>query len=204
MKKEQPLFWDVIGKRRSIRQFKPRPVPRELIEKLLQAAILAPNAHNRQSWRFVVLTSSDDILRLAEGMGVDYRAALLADGMPEEEVEARAERRKERICGAPAVVLLCLDSDDLSRHDDANRDTGEFTMGIQSVALAGGHMLLAAHAEGLGGVWMCAPLFAPQRVREACDLPESWIPQGMILLGYPAEEPESKGRKSLGEVVKYL
>ncbi|TES90202.1 MAG: hypothetical protein E3J88_04535, partial [Anaerolineales bacterium] len=83
MKKEQPLFWDVIGKRRSIRQFEPRPVARELIEKLLQAAILAPNAHNRQSWRFVVLTSSDDILRLAEGMGVDYHAALLDDGMPE-------------------------------------------------------------------------------------------------------------------------
>jgi F420 biosynthesis protein FbiB-like protein len=204
MKKEQPLFWDVIRKRRSIRQFEPRPISRELIDMLLQAAILAPNAHNRQSWRFVVLTSSDDILRLAEGMGVDYRDALLADGISEEEVIARAERRKERICGAPAVVLLCLDSDDLSRHDDANRDNGEYIMGVQSVALAGGHMLLAAHAEGLGGVWMCAPLFAPLRVREACDLPESWNPQGMILLGYPAEEPESKGRKLLGEVVKYL
>lgn len=204
MKKKQPLFWDVIRKRRSIRQFEPRPVPRELIEKLLQAAILAPNAHNRQSWRFVVLTSSDDILRLAEGMGVDYRAALLADGMPEEEVEARAERRKERICGAPVVVLLCMDSDDLSKHDDANRDDGEYIMGIQSVALAGGHMLLAAHAEGLGGVWMCAPLFAPQRVREACDLPESWIPQGLILLGYPAEEPETKARRPLEEVVRFM
>ena len=204
MKKEQPLFWDVIHKRRSIRQFEPRPVPRELIEKLLQAAILAPNAHNRQSWRFVVLTSSDDILRLAEGMGVDYRAALLADGMPEEEVESRAERRKERICGAPAVVLLCLDSDDMNKHADANRDDGEYIMGVQSVALAGGHTLLAAYAEGLGGVWMCAPLFAPQRVREACDLPETWTPQGMILLGYPAEEPEPKERKPLEEVVRFM
>jgi coenzyme F420-0:L-glutamate ligase/coenzyme F420-1:gamma-L-glutamate ligase len=198
------LLWDVIRKRRSIRQFEPRPVSRELIEKLLQAAILAPNAHNRQSWRFVVLTSSDDIIRLAEGMGVDYRAALLADGIPEEDVIVRAQRRKERICGAPVVVLMCMDSDDLNKHVDINRDDSEYIMAVQSVALAGGQMLLAAHAEGLGGVWMCAPLFAPQRVREACDLPESWIPQGMVLLGYPAEEPESKGRKLLGEVVIYL
>jgi nitroreductase len=137
-------------------------------------------------------------------MGVDYRAALKAGGMTAEEVEARAENRKARICGAQVVILLLMDVDDLDKHRDANRDIGEFTMGIQSTALAGGYLLLAAHAEGLGGGWMCAPLFAPERVREACELPTTWIPQGMVLLGYPAEEPKKKERKPLEEVVRFV
>lgn len=204
MRKNQHLFWDVLRTRRSIRNFEPRPVSKGTVEHILQGAILAPNAHNRQSWRFVVLSKAEDILRLAEGMGVDYRAALLAGGIPEEEVEARAGRRRERICGAPVVVVLCIETTDLDTYTDANRDDGEYVMGVQSAAMAGGHMLLAAHAEGLGGVWICAPLFAPQSVRQACDLPESWIPQGMILLGNPAEDPEQKERKPLEEVVRYM
>ena len=68
-----------------------------------------------------------------------------------------------------------------------SRQQSEHWMGIQSVALAGGHLLLAAWAEGLGGVWMCAPLFAQAAASQALDLPGSWQPQALILLGYPAK-----------------
>ena len=64
-------------------------------------------------------------------------------------------------------------------------------MAVQSVALACQNLLLAAHAHGLGGCWMCAPLFAPDIVRSALALPESWQPQALITLGYPAEARES-------------
>jgi nitroreductase len=53
-------------------------------------------------------------------------------------------------------------------------------------------------------VWICAPLFAPERVREALDLPPNWMPQGMISLGYPAEEPKDKAMKQLNEVVRFI
>ena len=204
MNQDQSLFWEVLQTRRSIRKFTDKSISRDTIERLLQAAVLAPNAHNRQTWRFVVLSKAEDILRLAKGMGVDYRKALKAGGMTEEEVDARAEGRKARICNAPVVIVVCLNLADLDRYADSNRDNGEYIMGVQSAALGGGHLLLAAHAEGLGGGWMCAPLFAPERVREACELPSSWIPQGMVLLGYPAEEPEQKGRKPLEEVVRFV
>ena len=204
MNQNQPLFWEVIRTRRSIRNFTDKPVSKETIERLLQAAVLAPNAHNRQSWRFVVLSKAEDILRLAEVMWVDYRAGLKSGGMTEEEVQARASARKARICIAPVVIVMFVDTADLEKFSDANRDNGEYMMAVQSAALAGGHLLLAAHAEGLGSVWMCAPLFAPERIREACELPSNWIPQGMILLGCPAEEPEKKGRKPIEEVVRFI
>lgn len=204
MNQDQPMFWEIIRTRRSIRKFTDKPISRETIERLLQAATLAPNAHNRQSWRFVVLSKLEDILKLAEGMGVDYRAALKSSGLTDEEVQAKADTRKACICGAPVVIVVCVDTSDLDMYADPNRDNGEYIMGVQSAGLGGGYLLLAAHAEGLGGVWMCAPLFAPERVREACDLPQTWIPQGMVLIGYKAEEPEKKGRKPLREVVRFV
>jgi coenzyme F420-0:L-glutamate ligase/coenzyme F420-1:gamma-L-glutamate ligase len=201
---KESTFWDVVKTRRSIRVYEDRVVPTELIEKLLKTAVLAPNAHNAQLWRFVVITQAEDKLRFAEKMGIDYREALLAEGRSVEEVENRAEARKKRISGAPAIILLCLDTKDVRNFSDANRSDGDYLMGVQSVALAGGHLLLAAHAEGLGAVWMCAPLFTPQPVREALDLPPNWIPQGMITLGYPAEKPKEKEVKPFEEVVKFI
>ena len=74
---------------------------------------------------------------------------------------------------------------------------------MKSVALAGLQLLLAAHAEGLGGTWICWPLFAPEETRQSLDLPSVWEPQGMIFLGYPAEEPEIPGRNTLESSVLY-
>jgi nitroreductase len=53
--------------------------------------------------------------------------------------------------------------------------------------MAGQNLLLATHDAGLGGCWMCAPLFCPDVVRGALDLPADWQPQALITLGYPAE-----------------
>ena len=66
----------------------------------------------------------------------------------------------------------------------------EWLMAAQSTALALGNLLLAAHHEGLAACWMCAPLFAPDIVRDVLDLPADWEPQALITLGYPAETRE--------------
>jgi nitroreductase len=60
-------------------------------------------------------------------------------------------------------------------------------MGAQSVAIAVQNLFLAAHVEGLGACWMCAPLFCPDVVTTVLDLPPDWEPQALITMGYPAE-----------------
>ena len=74
-------------------------------------------------------------------------------------------------------------------------------MAVQSVALAGLQLMLAAHAEGLGGNWICWPLYAQEAARDALNLPETWEPQGMFFLGYADEEPGKKILKPLDELV---
>jgi nitroreductase len=76
-------------------------------------------------------------------------------------------------------------------------------MAIQSTANAGLALLFAAHAEKLGGVWMCSPLFAAATVRRVLHLPTAWEPQALFLIGPPAEIPRPKRRKPLKDVLVF-
>ena len=197
-------FWEVLEGRRSVRQFEDRPVEKDLIEKIITAGTWAPNAHNNQSWRFVVVTDKEDLTRMVTAMQPKYKQALLNSGMAADEVVALAEKRKLRLTSAPAVILPCVAKNDLSVYDDEERTHGDWIMAVQSAALAAGNILLAAHALGLGGVWICAPMFAPEVVQESLDLPEDWVAQGMLMIGYAAEEPDFRARKPLAEVVRWV
>jgi len=193
-----------LASRRSVRRFRPEPVPRAMVERILQTATRAPSAHNRQPWRFAVLTGVEARRRLAQALAADFARDLQADGLSAEDVAAQVGRSQTRIGEAPVVVLLCLDLNTGDVYPDLRRQQAETMLGVQSAALAGGTLLLAAHAEGLGGVWMCAPLFAPQAARQALGLPAAWQPQALILLGYPAQVPPERERKTLEEVAWFF
>lgn len=181
-------FIPFVTSRRSIRRYRPEPVPEVVVRELLAAATYAPSAHNRQPWRFAVIQSVETKERLAAAMGAKLRADLQADGVPPERIEQDAGRSYQRITNGPVLILVCLTIQDMDSYPDPRRQHHEWTMAAQSVAMAGQNLLLAAHAQGLGACWMCAPLFCPDVVRQALGLPPTWEPQGLITLGYPAEE----------------
>lgn len=191
---------ETILDRRSIRRYRPDPVPPEVMRSLLEAAVWSPSAHNRQPWRFVVIESAAVKQSLAAKMGARLRQDLQADGAPEAVIEADAARSYERISSAPALVALCLTLADMDVYPDDRRSRNEYLMAVQSVAMAGQNLLLAAHDAGLGACWLCAPLFAPEVVRAALALPDDWQPQALITLGYPAETRE-KSRRAVEEMV---
>jgi len=194
---------ELIQTRRSIRRYTDQPVPMDVMERLLTAATWAPSAHNRQPWRFVVLTAPDDKARLARAMGDRLRADRLADGDDPEAVARDADRSHTRLTEAPVVVAVCLTMRDMDHYPDVRRKQAEYTMVVQSVAMAVQNLLLAAHAEGLGACWMCAPLFCSDTVREALALPDDWEAQALITLGYPASGGKSASRKPLADVAAW-
>lgn len=193
---------EVIHARRSIRRYESRAVPRQLVERMLGAAIRAPSAHNRQPWRFVVIESDAMKERLAAAMGERLRNDLAADGLPPELIERDAGRSYRRISDAPVLILLCMTMADMDSYPDERRSRNEALMAAQSVAMAGQNLLLAAHALGLGACWLCGPLFCPATVRRTLALPDDWQPQGLVTVGYAAERKE-KTRHPLGTRVLY-
>ncbi|MCJ7584557.1 MAG: nitroreductase family protein [Anaerolineales bacterium] len=195
---------DFLRSRRSIRRFRPDPVPVAVIRRILKTATYAPSAHNNQPWRFAVLTTTETKNQLAEAMAADFRRDLEKEGLPEADIAARLERSRRRIHEAPLVVILCMDAFGTNSYPDPKRQQAEMTMAVQSTSLAGLQLLLAAHAEGLSGVWTCGPLFTPETVRAALDLPAAWQPQAMLFIGYPAESPSIPEHKPLEEVTLFL
>lgn len=181
---------DAIMQRRSIRRYRREPVAREAIQAVLEAAIWSPSAHNRQPWRFAVIESQSQKEFLAREMGARLRRDLRADGVPEAIIETDTARSYERITSAPVLVALCLSMEDMDSYPDEKRSRAEYMMAVQSVAMAGQNLLLAAHDVGLGACWMCAPLFCPDVVLSALDLPADWEPQALLTLGYSAETRE--------------
>lgn len=187
---------DAMRSRRSIRRYLERPVPRDVLDRLLEAARWAPSAHNRQPWRLVVITDPARRASLAQAMGESFRRDLEADALSPDEVNRQVARSYERISRAPAVIVLCLSMADMDRYPDARRQQAEWVMAVQSAALAAQNLLLMAHAEGLGACWMCAPLFCPEVVRAELSLPEDWEAQALLTVGYPAEQ-RTKDREPL-------
>jgi F420 biosynthesis protein FbiB-like protein len=191
----------LIRGRRSVRQFQERPVTREQIEQILEAARWAPSPHGRQPWRFVVLIKPELKQRLADQMGENWQRNLEMDEQPADVVRIRLEKSRQRILQAPALILPCLYLEDLDQYPDAQRQTDETTMAIQSIGAAIQNMLLMAYDLGLDAGWMCAPLFCPEVVCEALELDTRLIPQALIPIGYAAADPKRRERLPLQSLI---
>ncbi len=147
---------ETIYTRRSIRTFKPEPVPEALVTQLLEAAMNAPSAGNEQPWHFVVIVDR-----------------VLLDAIP------KFHPFSHMCHEAQAAILVCGD-ETLEKHQG---------YWVQDCAAATENILLAAHALGLGSVWVGVYPVAERadRFRELLHIPRHVTPFALLPLGYPAE-----------------
>jgi F420 biosynthesis protein FbiB-like protein len=197
-----PKTWvEAIAGRRSVRRYRSEPLPAAVVDRLLQAMACAPSAHNRQPWRVAVIEDIEWKRQLAAEMGQRLRADRRADGDDDAAIEQDAARSYARITEAPVVLVLCVDMADMDVYPDQRRGRAEYLMAVQSVAMAAQNLLLAAHAEGVGACWVCAPLFCQETVSSALTLPRGWEPQALITLGWPAGTGKDRPRHPLDRFV---
>lgn len=164
-------FSDLIKERYSVRAYKPDPVDDEKLEKVLEAARLAPTAANRQPFQLIVIHTQEREDELSEIYG------------------------KTWFVEPPLVICACgLPEQGWTRRD------GKSYVDVD-VAIVMDHLILAAANEGLGTCWIGA--FDPDAARRVLGLPEEVEPIAFTPLGIPADEPKSKKRKPLGDLVRY-
>lgn len=188
-----------LRNRRSIRRFKPDPIPALVVDRILDTARYAPSAHHLQPWRFALIQSEAAKKNLGAALTGKMSADMAAEGIAQAEIRARTERSLRRIDEAPLIILLCRDMTILRENKPQDQQ-----MSIQSVALAGLQLMLAAHAEGLGANWICWALYAQAETQEALGLPENWLPEAIFFIGYPDETPKEKTLKPVEEIVRYF
>ncbi len=194
-------FAALVKGRHVVRQFKPEPVPREIVEQTLEAAGWAPSPHGAQPWRFVVITRPELKEKLAEAMADEWQRNLEMDGDDSEVVEKRLRISHQRIVNSPVIVIPCLYLEDLHVYPDPVRAEAEVTMAVQSLGAAVQNILLSAYSLGLDTGWMCAPLFAPHVVRAALDLPDNLTPHALINMGYGAKDPPRRPHRPIYQLI---
>ena len=166
---------ECIKQRRSIRAFHATPVTHETIEKVIQAATLAPSAGNWQPWHFYVV---------------------IHEVMRQELVKAAADQ--EFIGEAPVVIVVCAEPG-RAEHTYGNRARELYC--LQDTAAAIENLLLAAHACELGTCWVGD--FDESAVIKALGIAAPYRPIALIPMGYPAESPNPRWRRPLREVIEY-
>lgn len=149
-----------IFTRRSVRRFTDRPISPEDLHTILRAGMSGPTCVNARQWSFVVVEDRERLLQMAE-----------ANGRPAEPLK-----------GAALGILICGDL------DRAFRPAPDYW--VIDGAIAAQNMTLAAHALGIGSVWLGTwpQMDRVDRQRALFQLPEHIIPHSVLAFGYPAEE----------------
>ncbi len=162
----------LIKSRRSIRKYLPDPVPDEMVEQMLEAGRWAPSATNRQPWSFIVVRDAEIRKQVAQ-----HAAYYLIRWAHVEE--------------APLLIVLCGD-----------RSSHVYRRFLhQDVALAGGQMMLQAHAMGLGTCWIGG--LDRKAIAGVLKVPSNIEIVGLLAVGFPAHRPRPPRRKPLADIVHY-
>ena len=181
---------DAIEMRRSIKRFTEVPVAPGDLERLLAAAVLAPNHRMTQPWRFLVL---GPVARAEYGRVVaDRKASRVA-----EEAAAEAVRRKveEEYAAVPAMVAVAVrQADDAEVREE---DSAATFMAVENLCLA-------AVELGLGTHLRTGAVLEDPRVRAALDVPAEERVVAMVQLGQPAEQPAPRPRRPAAELTRWL
>lgn len=175
-------FFDVIYGRRAVRQYKPDPVSREDISKIIDAACYAPSGKNLQQFEFIVV-SGEAKKKLGESYGV-IGEAYSKDW--EDETERKNFIEYSRTYGgAPFIVVVLTDA---SKYDGIRK------MNLESASAAMENLVLAARALGLGTCWMTGPLQDEAAIRSVLDIADNKEIVCVTPLGYPTAFPEALPR----------
>lgn len=173
----------VMEARRSIRKYENRPVEKETLMQLLKAARLAPSGHNTQPWTFIIVESPETRQKLAE-----------------------ADHNQTWLLSAPILLVCVADirariSESTELFLDENSPQEALKQIIRDSAIAIDHLLLEAEYQGLGACWTA--YFVQDDVRPILNIPEDKYVCGIISIGYAAESPKARPRKSLEDMIMY-
>lgn len=181
-----------INQRTSVRRFRPDPVPREIIARLLDCAVRAPNHKLTEPWRFAVLTGRARD-RLAE-IRAKHRLKRYSDPTtPEALAGAEKVRRESRETPVFIVVMAAVNPDEVTREED-----------YAATMMAVANFMIAAESLGLGTYLKSGGVMRDPELVALAGGPDQFRVVGLISLGYPAEQDPPRRRKPASELTRWV
>jgi nitroreductase len=183
---------EAITRRTSVRRFRPDPVPREIIQRLLDCAVRAPNHKLTEPWRFVVLTGR------ARDTFADIRAEYRQQRHAHPagpEARSAADRLREESRAIPVflVVLAAVSDDENTREED-----------YAATMMAIANIMIAAEALDLGTYLRTGGVMRDPRLGQLIHIPEGFRVVGILALGYPAQAEPPRRRTPASQLTTWL
>jgi nitroreductase len=181
-----------ISGRTSVRRFRPDPVPRETIQRLLDCAVRAPNHKLTEPWRFTVLTEGARD-RVAD-IRARHRLKRFDDpSAPEAQAAADKVGREAREAPAYIVVMSVVNPDEITREED-----------YAATMMAIANLMIAAQSLGLGTYLKTGGVMRDPALVELAGVPPNFRVIAILSLGYPAEAEEPRRRKAAAELTRWV
>jgi nitroreductase len=203
-------FRELAMTRRSVRKFRPEPVPKSEIVDIISTAISAPSAGNEQMWHFTVLTEAALKQQLAQII-IDKLAALAEQSNTCDQPKGIAPSAiffKDAPCViAVTTGLYRSKADNLleaAGYSDQEIDVLRCRPDLQSIGAVIQMVLLAAWEKGYGTCWMTGPMVGRPELEACLNVEKPRSLAALIALGKPEFVPASRGRKPIEEVITFL
>lgn len=203
MKHKAAEFYEQMKRRRTIREFSDRDIPREIIENCIRAAGTAPSGANMQPWHFVVVSDPEikkKIRAAAEEVEKDFYTRRAPDYWLEALAPLGTDENKPYLEKAPYVIVIF--SERYSVDPEGNRHNHYYL--AESVGIATGMLITALHTAGLATLTHTPHPMA--FLRDLLGRPKSNVPFMVLVAGYPAENVRVPdiGKKSLDEIADFI
>ena len=201
-------FVDLARTRRSIRKFKPDPVPDEYIGKILEAARWAMSGANGQPWEFIVIKDKKIMKKLFEAGSESERQAAALEGSRTREMRQPWYRDlpntipPSRFSDAP-VIIAVLGDPRTAQATALNRLCDRRWVIDENMANTTQMIHLATAACGLGSQWVTVDRYYEELIKPILGVPPILRIFSLVPLGYPAMEPKKPYRRELQEIVHY-
>lgn len=179
-------FYEVINKRKSIRQFEDREIPRGVLERILDAGLKAPSSNHQRRWELLTLTDKAAIMELAKLIR-PYPCHIQEPKTPQQEMFKIAYPRQRSMVEESACVILPFFKQKYPMTEDKN---GYGLMDYGATWALVENMLLAATAEGLGSVVHIPVKKEPEQIKELLHIPDGWYLPTLVILGYATPNAE--------------
>ncbi|HET9464563.1 MAG TPA: nitroreductase [Gemmatimonadales bacterium] len=181
-----------INQRTSVRRFRPDPIPREAVERLLECAVRAPNHKLTEPWRFAVLTGRARD-RYAE-IRARHRLKRYADpSAPEAQAGAEKVRRESLEIPVYVIAMAALNPDEITREED-----------YAATMMAIANFMIAAESLGLGTYLKSGGVMRDPDLIQLAGVPEKFRVVGIVSLGYPAEQDPPRRRRPAAELTHWV
>ncbi|MCL2141165.1 MAG: nitroreductase family protein [Dehalococcoidia bacterium] len=203
-------FLSLVRLRRSVRRFKPGPVPPTLLQKILESGRWAMSGANAQPWEFVVVQNPAIRDKLAQSWFEPHKEMFAIEQMRIDELKLPPLREFATAAAfkdAPVLIAVLGDrrpfqAAALGSGFLANEGAADATY-LKSLANTTHNLHLAATAAGLGSMWISITQMWAAEIKRILDIPDVMEVHTMVALGYPAYSPQKAIRRNLTEIVHY-